>query len=322
MGEAKRRKQKQGSWAEGSPFRGAIELHTLPPSPKINGARIRELTGDDSFLEAPEIILRTFRASVGNRSFLVGFCLGDGEKFSAIGIAVIERLMVEASGVPLHIVPVFHEDVAWDVVLRHLRTFSGKVIIFAFPNSSVYDAGTAEIHYSKCIRQFDPNGREVRRLTSRERHDIRKRAAAMLRQPPPTLYPAAGIEREDAPWIFGFVTPAGKSLRVAVWNGRRDCAHELPEDIHRFVGGDRIAIVQVDRPVGVDRRSALGLTYHLSDDFDGIVHWARDTETFQSILQSFVRLDFESVGPANPPRNWQPVVTIFAANEDPVKSDS
>jgi len=45
-----------------------------------------------------------------------------------------------------------------------------------------------------------------------------------------------------------------------------------------------------------------------------VIHWARDTETFQSILKSFIRLDLESVSPPEIPENWNPDITILAAN--------
>ena len=80
------------------------------------------------------------------------------------------------------------------------------------------------------------------------------------------------------------------------------------------MGGDRIAIVQVDSPVGVNRRSSLDLTHRLSKDFDAVIHWARDTETYQSMIKSFVRLELESVGPPDLPRDWNPEITIVAAN--------
>ena len=79
-------------------------------------------------------------------------------------------------------------------------------------------------------------------------------------------------------------------------------------------GGDKIAIVQVDSPVGVNRRSSLDLTHRLSKDFDGIIYWARDTEMYQSIIKSFVRLDLETVGPPELPESWSPEITILAAN--------
>jgi len=106
----------------------------------------------------------------------------------------------------------------------------------------------------------------------------------------------------DAPWIFRMVTPAGREVRTSRWNGRRDFAHLLPTDVARWVGGDKIAVVQVNSPVGVNRRSSVNLTHRFAQDFDGIIHWARDTETFQSILKSFLRLDIESVGPPGPAR--------------------
>lgn len=56
---------------------------------------------------------------------------------------------------------------------------------------------------------------------------------------------------------------------------------------------------QVHNVVGINLRSSLHLTHWLAKDFDGVIRWARDTETFQSILKSFIQLDLESVGPLN-----------------------
>ncbi|WP_129139854.1 hypothetical protein [Modicisalibacter coralii] len=317
MGEAKRKKQERAAWPDSDRYNGTINLHVLQPAAEIDGARIRELTGDDTIPDTTQVILRAFRAVVGERTFHVGFCLGDGESFSAVGIAVIERLSMEAPGAALHIVPIVHDDIAWDIVMRHLRSFTGQVLLFAFPNSDVYDAGTAEVSYSKHIRQFDPGGALLGRLTEAQRRKIREQKAAMLnRPPPPRFYPASGVTQEDSPWIFRVGTPAGKVIRTAVWDGRRNYAHELPENIVRWVGGDRIAIVQVDSPVGVNRRSSLDLTHKLAKDFDGVIHWARDTDTFQSILKSFIRLDLDSVSPPELPAGWEPEIIIFAANGD------
>lgn len=317
MGEARRKKQRreQAAWPEANSYRGTIDLHMLPPVAAINGARIRVLTGDSSIPDATQIILQAFRAVVGDRTFHVGYCLGNEDGFSAVGIAVIDRLMMEAPGAELHVVPVVHQDIAWDIVLRHLRSFTGKVLLFAFPNSDAYDAGTAERHYSKALRIFDGEGEQLQRLTGAQRQRIHEQKAAILnRPPPPPFYTASSVSRKDSPWIFRFVTPAGKMIRVAVWDGRRDYAHEFPEDIVRWVGGDKIAIVQVDSPVGVNRRSSLNLTHVLSMKFDGVIHWARDTETFQSILKSFIRLDLDSVAPPALPEGWKPEITILPAN--------
>jgi hypothetical protein len=241
--------------------------------------------------------------------------VGDGEQFSAIGIAVIERLALAKPDGPMHVVPVVHEDIAWDTVLRHLRTFAGQVLLFAFANSDVYDAGTAEIHYSKKVRQFDQDGNLFERLSAAQRRKIWEQKAALLnRPPPPKFYTSNQPALEDAPWIFRIATPAGKIIRTAVWNGRRDYEHLLPPEALRWVGGESIAVVQVDRPVGVNRRSSFDLTHRLAKDFDSVVHWARDSETYQSILNSFVRLDLESVSPPELPQNWNPQVTLLAAN--------
>ena len=256
-----------------------------------------------------------FRVVAGERAFLAGFCIGDGERFSPIGIGVIQRLMKEAPGKKIHVVSIIHEDVAWDIVQRHLRTFSKDIVLFAFPNSDVYDAGSAGKYYTSSIRNFGHDGKLMRQGTAEQRRQIRIQKAAILnRPPPPVLYAAAGVEQEDSPWIFRVVTPEGKTLRTAVWNGRRNYEHEFPEEIIRWVGGDKIAIVQVDSPVGVNRRSSIDLTIKLAKDYDGVIHWARDTETFQSIVKSFVRLDFESVSPPELPENWQPLITMMGAN--------
>jgi hypothetical protein len=324
MGEAKRRRQRNVvAWPHAEDFRGVIDLHFLPPVVAINGARIRELTGDETISDGPQIVLQAFRAVAGDRTFHVGFCLGNEKGVSAIGVAVTDRLMMEAVGARLHVVPIVHQEIAWDIVLRHLRSFTGKALLFAFPNSDVYDAGTAEKHYSKAVQLFDETGRKIEKLTSAQRQKIREQKAAMLGQsPPPIFYSAPGVTPEDAPWIFRVVTPDGKPIRTAVWNGRRNYAHEFPEDILRWVGGNKIAIVQVDSPVGIDRRSSLQLTHVLAKDFDGIIHWARDTETFQSIVKSFVRLDLESVSPPELPEGWEPEVTFLGANGDRQKDDT
>ena len=316
MGEARRkRQQQQSAWPRSDGFWGVIDLHALPPVAELDGARIRTLTGDAAIPDDAQIILRAFRAVVGERSFHVGFCLGDGEGFSAIGIAVIDRLMMEAPGAALHVVPVVHGEIAWDIVLRHLRSFTGQVLLFAFPDSDIYDAGTAEISYSQQIQQFDTDGAPLGRLTAAQRRKIRERKAAILNRPlPPPFYATTGVAQEESPWIFRLATPAGRVIRTAVWNGRRDYAHEFPAEITRWVGGDRIAIVQVDSPVGVNRRSSLDLTHRLAMDFDGVIHWARDTETFQSILKSFIRLDLDSISPPDLPEGWEPEITILAAN--------
>lgn len=318
MGEAKRKRQlrEQAAKPHTEDSRDVIYLHMLPPVAAINGARIRELTGDNAIPipDTTQIVLQAFRAVVGKLSFHVGFCIGNETGFSAIGIAVIDRLMMESPNAALHVVPVVHDDVAWDIVLRHLRNFTGQLLLFAFPDSDIYDAGTAEMHYSKAIRLFGHQGKQIGRLSAAQRRKILEEKTAALNRPPPKIYPAPNVWQEDTPWIFRFATPVGKVLRIAVWNGRRDYEHEFPKDIVRWVGGETIAIVQVDSPVGVNRRSSLDLTHLLAKDFDGVIHWARDTETFQSILRSFVRLDLESISSPELPEGWKPKIMILAAN--------
>jgi hypothetical protein len=170
MGEAKRKKL-QRSQITNSPaeFRSVIELHTLASVAAIDSNRIKELTGDYSLPGSHQVVLNAFRAVVGERRFHVGFCIGGEDGFSAIGIAVIERLMIETSSDALHVVPIAHDDIAWDMVLRHLRNFTGQVLLFAFSDSDVYDAGTAEMHYSGAICVYDSEGTRLTKLTAAQR---------------------------------------------------------------------------------------------------------------------------------------------------------
>jgi hypothetical protein len=318
MGEAKRKREAQAgkNWPGGHHFRDTLQLHWLPATPQITAARIEELTGKGVASSTP-LVLNAFRAVVGDRTFQVGFCLGDGERFSAVGVAVIDRLTMDESEATLHVVAIRHADVAWDIVMRHLRSFEGKVLLFAFPDSDVYDAGTAEMFYSKQIRVFDPEGKELLPLSAARRREIHAQAAVIQNRPVPPFYATDGLNAEDVPWVFRFTTPAGKVIRVAAWNGRRDYAHEFPEDVLRWVGGARVAIVQVEKPVGVDGRSSLKLTHWLAQEFDAVIHWARDTETFDSILKSFIRLDLDSVAPPELSEDWKPDVTILSARSAP-----
>lgn len=324
MGEAKRKQilqeERQAATAPSDYFRGVIDLHMLPQVSGLTLERLRALTGHEVLpaeMEPDDVvpILMAFRAVVGDRKFHVGFCIGDGERFSPTGIGVIERLMIEVPGAKLHVVSIVHEDVAWDIVQRHLRTFNKDVLLLAFANSDAYDAGSSGKFYTSSIRNFGPDGGLLPQLTTEQRRQIRLQKAEILdRLPPPVLHTAAGVEQEDSPWIFRVITAEGKEMRTAVWNGRHNYEHEFPEDIIRWVGGDRIAIVQVHSPVGVNLRSSLQLTMRLSKDQDGVIHWARDTETFQSIIKSLVRLDLETVSPPELPENWEPSITLMGAN--------
>lgn len=318
MGEARRRKKLQHDGeSDRATVHDGIDLHVLPPIAQIGPSRIRALTDGNmpSIKETAGIILNAFRAVVGGLQFHVGFCIGDGESFSAIGIAVIERLMVEVPDAPIHVVPIVHEEIAWDVVLRHLRNFDERVLVFAFRDADVYDAGIGPTHYVSDVRVFNHEGHQLKRLSESDLHRIAAQKAKILNRPPPSLFALGDSSAlQDVPWIFRFQTPTGKVLRLGVWDGRRDYHHMPPTDIATWVGGKKVAIVQVDSPVGVNRRSSLLLSNTLAQDFDGIVHWARDSETFQSILSSFIRLDLESLGKPELSDDHDPEVIIFAAN--------
>jgi hypothetical protein len=80
----------------------------------------------------------------------------------------------------------------------------------------------------------------------------------------------------------------------------------------KYNGRDRIAIVQVDSPVGVNRRSSVDMTHRLAKEFDGVIRCGRDTEAFQSILLRQARSGDGQ--PAELAEGWEPEVTILAAN--------
>lgn len=77
MGEAKRKRQQkeQSAWPGSGSFRGTIDLRILPPVAAINGARIRELTGDETIPDTQSVILKVFRAVVGDRRSMSDFAL-------------------------------------------------------------------------------------------------------------------------------------------------------------------------------------------------------------------------------------------------------
>ena len=267
MSQAKRRREQLSRVSEafGEMLYESISSYRLPPVPEIDGPYMAKLAGDESLGDFSQVMLQTYRAEISGRMFHFGIALGDGESFSAVGSAVIAQLGFEIQNGQLHVVPVFHTDIAWEIVLCHLRSFDGQTLLFVSPDPDTYNARVAEMRYSKHICSFWPDGEERCRLTSAERRRIREQTAAIQdRPPPPKFYSLPGVEPDDALWIFGVVTPAGKMLRVAVWNGRRNYAHEFPKDLFSKVGGNHISLAQVDAPVGIKDRSSLDLTHRIS----------------------------------------------------------
>jgi hypothetical protein len=321
MGEGKRRRLAMEAaghrWPEGPPRGGVIELHRLPAVAASRCRVVREMNAalgaGERIADDRPISVEAYRAVVGGRRFLVGFCLGEEDRFSSAGLDVIDRLYEQAEGRPrLHVVPVLHRDIAWDVVLRHLRAFRGEVLLFSFPDPVTYDAGTAEKHYSRDVVVF-MDGRRQARLDERTRRRVRQDAMAIYGEPDlPVFHAAPGVDLEEEPWIFE-MRAGEKALRLAVWNGRRDYAHLVPPEAAELVGGERIAVVQVDSPVGVEGRSSVALSEALAGTFDGVVHWARDTETYASIVRDLVLADLPTVSPPVLAEGWKPEVVILAA---------
>ena len=105
--------QSQSDWPHAESYLGIVDLHMLPPAETINGARIRELTGDKTFPDVEELILWAFRAVAGGRQFHVGFCIGNQDGFSPIGIGVIERLSMEIPEKGLQCVSGTQAGICW-----------------------------------------------------------------------------------------------------------------------------------------------------------------------------------------------------------------
>ena len=82
MGETRRRRKKNHdrAWPFSDGFPGKIDLRMLSPVPEISAARIRAMTGDQTIPDTPQLVLTAFRAVVGDRTFHVDFCCGDGQR--------------------------------------------------------------------------------------------------------------------------------------------------------------------------------------------------------------------------------------------------
>jgi hypothetical protein len=121
--------------------------------------------------------------------------------------------------------------------------------------------------------------------------------------------------------VFLFTRNSGQQSRIAVWNGRKNFSHNMsPLEIDKMMDGKRIAIVQVGSPVGVNGRSSMALTkvILLEDelDIDGIIHWARDTETYQSIIDELSKSGLSMVDATSLISDMKPEVIIMMPVRD------
>lgn len=86
----------------------------------------------------------------------------------------------------------------------------------------------------------------------------------------------------------------GKVIRTGAWNGRVDYSHLPSAAATDACGGPKLTIVQVNRPTnGFEGRSSVALTHALAPEFDAVLHWARDTETFRSIVDELAKSGHE-----------------------------
>ncbi len=119
----------------------------------------------------------------------------------------------------------------------------------------------------------------------------------------------------DCP-TFEFTGAAGESAMVAVWNGKKNFSNEFPTDIINLIGGDKIAVVQVSKPVGRNGRSSIALSDVLIGcGVNGIIHWARDTETYNSIMTEFEQRRLRRGKPPELPDGWKPEIVIMPCKD-------
>lgn len=81
---------------------------------------------------------------------------------------------------------------------------------------------------------------------------------------------------------------AGRAHRVAVWNGVRSYESQPPPEIVSVLGGGKVSIVQISKPMGV-HRSAFKTLDALLEKFDVVIFWTRDTRTYRSMVEEFRR---------------------------------
>jgi len=112
------------------------------------------------------------------------------------------------------------------------------------------------------------------------------------------------------------IKSGNREVRLTVWDGQQDYAGLMPAGVIAVVGGNRIAVVQINSPTGgVGGRSSLKLSEMLGKDkkgfrFDGIVHWARDTATYRSIITEFEARNLARAEPRLAPDRWRPEVVV------------
>ncbi len=102
MGEAKRKKQERAAWPGSDRYDGTIDLHVLPPVAAIDGARIRELTGDDTIPDTSFEALSLSEDVIGSAEVDIG----RSQVFEALVIAPVIVVLDEVPDLRLEITKV------------------------------------------------------------------------------------------------------------------------------------------------------------------------------------------------------------------------
>lgn len=190
MGQAKQRRDEVGG-ATGVP----VKLTRLS-QPSAENSPLLRTAGAEQIAQAKALVLNAFRAEVGARSFCVGFTLGTGDKFTSIGVAVVDRIVNEAPGQVIGMAPVTSKVSAYAGMMRRLRSFEGKALIFCFADWATFNIGMADLFHSDEVSVFDEKGSALKRLTSTERNRMKNSVPAGNRAARQEIFAVSGLKTE------------------------------------------------------------------------------------------------------------------------------
>ena len=190
VGQAKQRKDQSGQ-----PGGVPVKLTRLS-QPSADNSPLLRTAGAEQIAAAKTLVLNAFRAEVGERSFCVGFTLGTGDKFTSIGVAVVDRIVNEAPGQVIGMAPVTSKVSAYAGMMRRLRSFEGKALIFCFPDWATFNIGMADLFHSDEVSVFDDKGTALRRLSSTDRNRMRNSVPTGQLAARQEIFSVAGLKTE------------------------------------------------------------------------------------------------------------------------------
>jgi hypothetical protein len=171
MGEAKRRKD------DTQVKSASVVKLTRLSQPNAKNSPLLRNAGEQQKAAAQRLVLNAFRAEVGGRSFAAGFAMGTGERFTAIGVAVVDRIVHEAAGKTIAMAPITGKDDAFGKMMRTLGSFEGEALVFCFADFASFNAGMADLFHSGDVSVFDERGSPLKRLTALQHKQMKSRGA-------------------------------------------------------------------------------------------------------------------------------------------------